>query len=91
VRELENALERAVILAGSEITPRDLPLEGLDGEGESGLTLPRGMTITQAVEELELRMIQRALAENNGVAAHAARALGVTKSNLAYKMKKYGL
>ena len=91
VRELENALERAVILAGSAITPQDLPLEGVGEDLGSELTLPRGLTITQAVEELELRMIKRALAENNGVAAHAARALGVTKSNLAYKMKKYGL
>jgi two-component system NtrC family response regulator len=91
IRELENALERAVILAGSEITPLDLPLQGQTVETESGLTLPRGMTITQAVEELEQRMIKRALSENQGVAAHAARALGITKSNLAYKMKKYGL
>ncbi len=91
VRELENALERAVILAGSTITPQDLPLNGAGDEPGSELALPRGMTITQAVEELEQRMIKRALAENNGVAAHAARSLGVTKSNLAYKMKKYGL
>ena len=91
VRELENALERAVILAGGNITPQDLPLQGGQDEPGSEISLPRGMTITQAVEELELRMIQRALAENNGVAAHAAQTLGVTKSNLAYKMKKYGL
>ena len=36
-------------------------------------------------------MILRALREADGVAAHAAEALGLTKSNLAYKMKKYGL
>jgi two-component system NtrC family response regulator len=93
VRELENALERAVIMAGGEIRPQDLPLEVGPGAAEpcSAPELPSDMGINQAVEDLERRMILRALQEANGVAAHAAEALGVTKSNLAYKMKKYGL
>lgn len=93
VRELENALERAVILCGEEIQVGDLPMEVSQQIGAAGAVteLPTGMTINQAVEDLEKRMIQRALAEANGVAAHAAQALGVTKSNLAYKIKKYGL
>ena len=49
------------------------------------------MTITEAVEDLEIRMIKRALSEAGGVQAHAAELLGITKSNLAYKIKKYGL
>jgi transcriptional regulator with GAF, ATPase, and Fis domain len=36
-------------------------------------------------------MITAALERNNGVAAHAARELGIEKNNLAYKMKKYGI
>ena len=92
VRELENALERAVIMAGVEIRPADLPLEVRPQSAEaSAPDLPRDMGITDAVEDLERRMIQRALSEHHGVAAHAAEALGLTKSNLAYKMKKYGL
>ena len=91
IRELENALERAVILSGQEIRPSDLPLEVRPEKGGSGLELPEGISINQAVEELEMRMIQRALHQANGVAAHAAEALGLTKSNLAYKIKKYGL
>ncbi|MFZ5587500.1 MAG: sigma-54-dependent transcriptional regulator [Thermodesulfobacteriota bacterium] len=93
VRELENALERAVIMAGDEIRPQDLPLEVSPAAAEpcSAPEPPSDMGINQAVEDLERRMILRALQEANGVAAHAAEALGVTKSNLAYKMKKYGL
>jgi two-component system NtrC family response regulator len=91
VRELENALERAVILAGDEIKASDLPLEMKAGREEGGATLPSGMTITEAVEDLEVRMIKRALAEADGVQAHAAELLGITKSNLSYKMKKHGL
>ncbi|MEW5911140.1 MAG: sigma-54 dependent transcriptional regulator [Thermodesulfobacteriota bacterium] len=93
VRELENALERAVILAGPQITPTDLPLELRPeaGQGAGVAELPTGMGLTQAVEDMERRMILRALTESGGVAAHAAEALGLTKSNLAYKLKKYGI
>ncbi|MFH1060993.1 MAG: sigma-54 dependent transcriptional regulator [Pseudomonadota bacterium] len=93
VRELENALERAVIMAGDEIRPADLPLEVSPAGPEpcGAPELPTDMGINEAVEDLERRMIMRALQEANGVAAHAAEALGVTKSDLAYKMKKYGL
>ncbi|BEQ15374.1 sigma-54-dependent transcriptional regulator [Desulfoferula mesophila] len=90
VRELENAIERAVILAGDSITPADLPLEIRPEERSAASTeLPQNMSINDAVEDLERRMIVRALKEAGGVAAHAAEALGLTKSNLAYKLKKY--
>lgn len=93
VRELENALERAVILSGSSITPADLPLELRSDRGKgAGLTeLPNGVNLVDALGDLEKRMILRALAEADGVQAHAAEALGLTKSNLAYKIKKYAL
>jgi len=91
VRELENALERAVILAGDEIRPSDLPFELKPESGGQTATPPRDMTITEAVEDLEIRMIKRALEKASGVQSHAADALGITKSNLAYKMKKYGM
>lgn len=91
MRELENALERAVILAGDTIGAEDLPLEMVSGQAGTAPELPTGMGISQAVEDLERRMIQRALAESGGVQTKAAKALGVTKSNLAYKLKKYGL
>jgi two-component system NtrC family response regulator len=92
VRELENALERAVIMSGDSIAPGDLPLEVSPGQAQGQAPeLPQQMGITEAVEDLERRMIQRALAEHAGVASHAAESLGITKSNLAYKMKKYGL
>jgi two-component system NtrC family response regulator len=92
VRELENALERAVIMTGDEIQPSDLPLAILSDKGDHDeMGLPAGLTITEAVEDLERRMIQRALAAADGVQAHAAESLGITKSNLAYKMKKYGI
>ncbi|MBU1275060.1 MAG: sigma-54 dependent transcriptional regulator [Proteobacteria bacterium] len=91
VRELENAIERAVILAGESITPGDLPLEIRPGQAAAATELPQDMSLNEAVDDLERRMILRALSEAGGVAAHAAEALGLTKSNLAYKLKKYGI
>ncbi len=92
VRELENAIERAVILAGDSITAGDLPLELRPGQEPAAATeLPQDVSLNDALEDLERRMIVRALAQAGGVAAHAAEALGLTKSNLAYKLKKYGL
>ena len=78
-------------MSGNRITPQDLPLNVGPAREETPASLPLGMTINEAVEDLERRMIVRALAEADGVAAHAAQALGLTKSNLAYKIKKYGL
>lgn len=91
VRELENAIERAVILAGDVITPGDLPLEIRPDQEAAATELPRDLSLNDALEDLERRMIVRALNEAGGVAAHAAEALGLTKSNLAYKLKKYEL
>ncbi len=92
VRELENAIERAVILAGEQITPSDLPLEVRPGQAAPAVPeLPAGLSLNQVVEELEQRMIRQALDRAGGVAAHAAEALGLTKSNLAYKLKKYDI
>ncbi|MBU1154948.1 MAG: sigma-54 dependent transcriptional regulator [Proteobacteria bacterium] len=89
VRELENAIERAVILAGDSITPGDLPLEIRPDQEAAATELPRDLSLNDALEDLERRMIIRALNEAGGVASHAAEALGLTKSNLAYKLKKY--
>ncbi|MCB2228949.1 MAG: sigma-54 dependent transcriptional regulator [Desulfarculaceae bacterium] len=92
VRELENAIERAVILAGERITPADLPLEMRPAATPAeAAPPPSGVNLNEALEDLEQRMILQALKEADGVAAHAAEALGLTKSNLAYKLKKYGI
>jgi two-component system NtrC family response regulator len=93
VRELENAIERAAILCRADvIRAGDLP-EELRG-GERARTLPAdlsGMPLPEALEMIEARMIKRALLESGYVQAQAAKALGITKSLLQYKVKKYNL
>ncbi len=88
VRELENLVERAVVLCRGDVIDRgDLPLvlEEPDVPGEAQTQL------TAAVEGLERRMIRDALKRANGVQTHAAELLGVTERALRYKLKKYGL
>lgn len=90
IRELENVIERAVVLSeGSHVTSADLPLflkekkeEELVGEDKS---------LLDRVKSLEIREIKKALSENKGVKSQAARALGITERMLGYKMKMYNL
>ncbi len=96
VRELENIIERAVILGrGETIRPGDMPADlgeapaqGLDLDR---LELPPGTGLNQTLEEIERKFIAAALRRAGGVQAQAAEALGLTKQTLYAKMKKYNL
>ncbi len=90
VRELENIVERAVVIArGTLISTRDLPFQGgvfpSQKEGGGG---PR--TLTEAVEALEREMIQEALDKARYNQTRAAEALGISERTLRYKLQKYG-
>jgi two-component system NtrC family response regulator len=94
VRELENAIERAMILCpGNTITPSDLP-ENL-GENRDGFLnidgLPANANLNETLAMVEKTMIKRALEKANNIQAHAARMLGIGKSGLNQKIKKYNL
>ena len=96
VRELENVMERAVILCGQNlITPQDLPGELASELQESRLDIDRFIPLTtplpEAMEQIEEKMIRRALEQSNQVQVRAAELLGITKSLLQYKLKKYRL
>ena len=92
VRELENVIERAVVLCRSEaITLNDLPnvVKGFKAENEIP-QIQSGNLIDQ-VEELEKKLIFDALSNANGNQSQAGRMLGLTERNLRYKMQKYGI
>ena len=87
VRELENLIERAVILARSEvITTDDLPIRSA---APANVSLKQGMN--GQIEELEIRLIQAALNETKGIQTAAAEKLGISERTLRYKIQKYGL
>ncbi len=91
VRELENALQRAVALAeGDVIRPEDLPPQMREAARprieapREAVHVPDGLTL----EEVEAIYIQRTLERVAGNASEAARRLGISRSTLWRKLKK---
>ena len=83
VRELHNALERAAILCeGGPITAEHLSLRG------PGVAAPRRRT---NLPEVERRTIEQALHETAWNKSKAARKLGITRTQLYGRLRKYGL
>jgi two-component system NtrC family response regulator len=93
VRELENVIERAVILCSNNtITAADLPpnvAEAPETEFNIDLLVPAHVPLPEALEKIEEMMIRRALNQSGYVQVRAAEFLGITKSLLQYKLKKY--
>src|SRR3990172_3505070 len=87
VRELENIIERAVVLTRDDVIGSgDLPLT----VEETGAEDDRETSLTVAVEAVERRMIKDALARSEGVQTRAAELLGISERALRYKLIKYG-
>jgi len=90
VRELENAIERAVVLCRSEaITINDLPNVVKGFKAEKEILVIDEMSLIEQVEALEKKLIYDALSKANGNQSQAGRILGLTERNLRYKMQKY--
>ncbi|HUO64255.1 MAG TPA: sigma-54 dependent transcriptional regulator [Terriglobales bacterium] len=88
IRELENLMERAVVLTRDDVIGmEDLPLTLEAPAPESG----EGAGLIAAVEGLERRMIREALAKAEGTQTRAAELLGISERVLRYKLRKYGL
>lgn len=92
VRELENIIERAVVLSrGNTITVNDLPNVVKGFKAEKEIPANEETTLIEQVEELEKKLIFDALTKSNGNQSQAGRLLGLTERNLRYKMQKYGI
>jgi len=94
VRELENVIERGVVLSsGGKITLDDLPEDLKDSEEEFDVErfVPANMPLPKALERIEEKLIRNALARSGNVQSHAAKSLGITKSLIQHKMKKYNI
>jgi len=107
IRELENVIERAVVVVdGSTITPAELPPEFTQEKADWQISKLLGAAncdapdisssgLMQADREefsrREQERLVRALAAADGNKAEAARALGLARSTLVSRLKKYGL
>lgn len=100
IRELENTIERAAILCNdSIIEPEDVQPESVSVDSSASWTqemdlfqnIPESVQLNEVLYTIEEKMLYRALEETKYVQARAAEILGITKSLLQYKMKKYGI
>ena len=93
VRELENVVERAVVLCkGRTITPEDLPEKLLDAEPALDVfSFGPQLTLREALEQPEKRIIEVALRANGWNRQLTAGQLGINRTTLYKKMKRYGL
>ena len=86
VRELENAVERAVVLlAGEYVSEGDLPPALFATQQDNSPSLA-----PLTLEELERKAIVAALEAAGGNKSEAARQLGITRKTLHLKLQKYG-
>jgi DNA-binding NtrC family response regulator len=103
VRELENIIERAVVIAPTdELTEECLRPEVLDPElarkmikdssGQSSeIDIAQGITFYEEVKKFEIDLIQRALEQTTGHQSRAARLLGLNATTLNSKIKSYNI
>jgi two-component system NtrC family response regulator len=92
VRELENIIERGVVLSrGNVITLNDLPINIKGFKEEKTFAALSEGSLTEQVEALEKQLIFDALQESDGNQTKAGKLLGLTERNLRYKLKKYNI
>ena len=96
VRQLENAIERALAMLGSRTQvevgdlPGDLQVAAEDSARPSSLTLPEeGLDLPALVAQIEKEMIDRALARTDNNKGAAARLLGLKRTTLVEKLKRF--
>ena len=95
IRELENVLERAIVLGGGEVlgadalpesVRRERPMKALE------VDLPEdGMDLEATLDALEGRYLQRALDRSGGVQTKAAELLRMTFRQFRYKLQKHNM
>ena len=94
VRQLENALERAVVMCeGGTLDAAHLPAD-VRGSGSVPVSAPEpgdDLSIKRQTALLEQSLIQRALAQTGGNRTQAARLLDISYKALVYKIRGYGL
>ncbi len=97
IRELENAIERAIVLTDSsqialdDFTPNIIQA-GAGAESGTGTSVDSGSNgLSERIESYEKHLIQNALIAASGNMSQAAVELGIKRTTLRYKMEKYNL
>jgi DNA-binding NtrC family response regulator len=97
VREMENAIERAVALTDSNVIDRqDLPPQ-IGGVSQENGHLPtvhipdEGLNMAETVAHIEQTLIKQAMDKSSNVKARAAALLNINRTTLVEKIKRYGM
>lgn len=105
IRELENIIERALVLGGEVLLPEHLP-EGLQSRDRNYLNFIEDQNLTQIIEvdsvefpvkldeilsAIEKRYLFLALKRSNGVRKRASDLLGINFRSLRYRLAKFGI
>ena len=89
MRELRNAIQRAVVMAeGAELSAADFSFLRASSRSASDQETPEGLT---RWEQAERTNILAELSRQGGNKTRTARVLGIAKSTLFEKLKKYGI
>ncbi len=94
IRELENVIERLVLLCRSdEVSMADLPANVRDSRAvvPEGVPEPAGASRETGLKAVERELILKALRESNWNQTKAARQLAISRKTLLYRMGKYGI
>ncbi len=87
IRELQHAIERAVILSGGPVLqPEDFNLTAVNSREDTQVSLEQ-----LNLEEVEKLLIRKVLKKYNGNITQAASELGLTRSSLYRRLEKHGL
>ncbi len=91
IRELENSIERAVILClGEQITPKELPPQMVPDDFETVET-PVSAQGGLSLKDVEREAIRTTLEQTDGNKSRTAKVLGIARQTLLNKIKEYGL
>ncbi|MGE4608489.1 MAG: sigma-54 dependent transcriptional regulator, partial [Myxococcota bacterium] len=91
IRELENAIERAMIVTRrDQITVHDLPA-GVISQDQTAGDITGDLGLKRARRAMEAEVIRRALHATGGNRTHAAKRLEISHRALLYKLKEYGI
>ena len=92
IRELENTVERAVILClGEQITPRELPPQMVPDDFQDGQSQSPPVATGQTLKDLEREAIRATLRQTGGNKSQCAKLLGIARQTLLNKIKEYKL
>ncbi|MFM1847003.1 MAG: hypothetical protein RL417_477 [Pseudomonadota bacterium] len=93
IRELENEIERSILMAGEApvVSPEHLSPHVREGGANPKRAPVVVGSLKTAIEELERGMIAAALEQTGGNKSEAARILGIARSNLIAKAQSYGI